>query len=264
MTHPLFNLQMRPIGRESPNKQVVFLKRLPTSDNRTWSSLCQNSTSSRIGPIDVIVSAVTGRVGGRDKAGRHCAGKSRAGGLCVFNCLAFCLLLSVCVCVCVNLWQWGLYNAHRLKSNVDSCHLFLCVSTAVVQVDGSPVRLQLCDTAGQVSSVHTQTHVARYSVPQSHCTKPVHLRATQVHIFVFCFLVHLRDFWMNCLEFRYKAPCWRMDCNKCGVPLTFYGAPSSGFTLHFNSWTIFWASTHVHSFPFLTCEKLLLFFFQSF
>lgn len=27
----------------------------------------------------------------------------------------------------------------------------LSVSTAVVQVDGSPVRLQLCDTAGQVS-----------------------------------------------------------------------------------------------------------------
>lgn len=31
----------------------------------------------------------------------------------------------------------------------------------MVQVDGSPVRLQLCDTAGQVSRVRSQTHVAR-------------------------------------------------------------------------------------------------------
>lgn len=45
-------------------------------------------------------------------------------------------LIVVCTSVCVQAY-----------SNVVS----VCVSTAVVQVDGSPVRLQLCDTAGQVS-----------------------------------------------------------------------------------------------------------------
>lgn len=34
------------------------------------------------------------------------------------------------------------------------------LSTAVVQVDGSPVRLQLCDTAGQVRTVHPPMHMA--------------------------------------------------------------------------------------------------------
>lgn len=33
--------------------------------------------------------------------------------------------------------------------------LCVFVPTAVVQVDGNPVRLQLCDTAGQVSRTHT-------------------------------------------------------------------------------------------------------------
>ncbi len=37
--------------------------------------------------------------------------------------------------------------------------LSVSVSTAVVQVDGNPVRLQLCDTAGQVSFVHAHKHI---------------------------------------------------------------------------------------------------------
>lgn len=55
------------------------------------------------------------------------------------------------VCVC---------GASLKKSNDDSCDLLslsVSMSTAVVQVDGNPVRLQLCDTAGQVSFVQTHT-----------------------------------------------------------------------------------------------------------
>lgn len=81
-----------------------------------------------------MVSTVTGRVGGRDKAGRLCAGKSRAGGLCVFNCLAFCLLLSVLwwvVCVCVLTSDGGGFITHTDLKVMLTAATYFCVCLCV-------------------------------------------------------------------------------------------------------------------------------------
>lgn len=131
-------------------------------------------------------------------ARRSRARKSRAGGLCVFNWQAFVYSREYsggCVCVLTSEVSGGAFRActHRLKVTLTAVTYYLClsvsVSTAVVQVDGNPVRLQLCDTAGQVSCVHTYyiTYLVSRSqcmhcMPLNHCFKLIPMKCcTDIH-----------------------------------------------------------------------------------
>lgn len=98
------------------------------------------------------------------------------------------------MCALTRVSGGGTYTALKLILSPVTHFVFflsLSVSAAVVQVDGSPVRLQLCDTAGQVS-LHTNTlhyHSHSTQVIDIQC---LHASRPLLYIILTCWLISRR------------------------------------------------------------------------